>query len=59
MSAHVVARLRGVGHDVRWAKETDPSEADTNLLALAIHHVGTLAARSMDHPDTPPAKLTF
>lgn len=48
MSAHVVARLREVGHDVRWAKETDPSEADTNLLALAIRQRRTLVTYDTD-----------
>ena len=48
MSAHVVARLRVGGHDVRWAKETDPSETDNNLLALAIRQRRTLVTYDTD-----------
>ena len=46
ISGHIVTRLRGVGHDLRWAKESDPSEADANLLMLANRQRRTLEAIS-------------
>lgn len=48
ISGHIVTRLRGVGHDLRWAKESDPSEVDANLLMLANRQRRTLITYDTD-----------
>lgn len=31
ISGHIVSRLRGVGHDLRWAKEMNLNKAEPNV----------------------------
>ena len=51
MLAEAVAFLRAAGHDVRWAAETNPSDADPNLLELATAEERTLITFDSDFGD--------
>ena len=48
MLAGAVAYLRAAGHDVRWARETDRSAPDPNLLELATQEERTLITYDKD-----------
>lgn len=48
MLEQVVVRLRGAGHDVRWAKETARGAADADLLELATREERTLITYDKD-----------
>ena len=48
MLEQAVAYLRAAGHDVRWARETNRSAADPNLLELATQEERTLITFDTD-----------
>ena len=48
MPGRAIASLRAAGHDVRWARETDRSAADPNLLELATQEGRTLITFDSD-----------
>lgn len=51
MLERAVASLRAAGHEVRWARETQRSAADPNLLELATQEGRTLITFDKDFGD--------
>ena len=51
IEALAVAKLRAVGNDVIWAKESSPSLADPSLLQQATQEQRTLITHDKDYGD--------